>query len=730
MTLTAVWKFFAAVMAVLMIMALGAGVITPGRAEAATLEVGPGKTYTTISLAITAASPGDTINVSASTYSEKVIINKANLSLQSVSGKDSTFIDGGGVTGTIVSITASGVTFDGFTVQNAIGTTVDGIDMTGVTGCTIKNSIIKNITGSVNAYGLHLTSSNTNTFSNITISNINQSPYVNMRVVCGVALALSDSNTFTDTIISGLTSASDAHGIFLMNSVDGNSFLRTTISNVICTDIVGQYGYSVGVTIWSRTNSCNNNIFTDTTISNVSDLDNGADGWAAGIQVRGDDSGEPVNTGNTFTNTIISNVSSSGYTYAVAVTTGSSVTFNGGSIANITATGGLADSARGFSIWKETSDASAATITNMTISVGAGLGVAVRTGVNANLTSIQSSIITGNTVYGIKNTGTGVVNAADNWWGSNTGPGPVGPGNGDKVSTNVTYSPWTLRNVPIQVTSPAGQITVASSAGTLDLATDTAVNNFSMEGLLPLAEMPYGVISFTVSNLTPGATVTMTFTLPTVPPANLEFWKYIHGAWVDCSSLLSGVADGNNTVFVTIRDGGLGDADGLANGVIVDPCTFVVPLLPALLYNQQSHGSSMAVTTPQAPVSLPNIQIQSAGLSATAVTPGTPITITADISNTGAVNGSKKVTLYVNGQVETTQGVAVNSGGSAKLAFNVSRSEPGDYTVYVDGVPAGSFKVELVTGNDALFILLAVLIGITFVFGLVTLWRRQRTGYS
>ena len=72
--------------------------------------------------------------------------------------------------------------------------------------------------------------------------------------------------------------------------------------------------------------------------------------------------------------------------------------------------------------------------------------------------------------------------------------------------------------------------------------------------------------------------------------------------------------------------------------------------------------------------------------------------MTADITNKSAVNGNKKVTLYVNGQVETTQGVTVNSGGSSQLTFNVSRSEPGDYSVYVDGVPAGSFKVEMVTG--------------------------------
>jgi len=70
----------------------------------------------------------------------------------------------------------------------------------------------------------------------------------------------------------------------------------------------------------------------------------------------------------------------------------------------------------------------------------------------------------------------------------------------------------------------------------------------------------------------------------------------------------------------------------------------------------------------------------------------------------------------------------VNSGGSTKLTFNVSRSEPGDYSVYVDGVPAGSFKVEMVTGNDGILIFSAALVAIVLILGLVMLRRRQHAG--
>jgi hypothetical protein len=142
-----------------------------------------------------------------------------------------------------------------------------------------------------------------------------------------------------------------------------------------------------------------------------------------------------------------------------------------------------------------------------------------------------------------------------------------------------------------------------------------------------------------------------------------------------------------------------------------------------------SHSSTLSVVAPTAatpPITNPIIQTQSASLSARSVTPGTPVIVTADITNKSTVNGSKKVTLYINGEVETTQGVTVNSGGSTKLTFNVSRSEPGEYSVYVDGIPAGSFKVELFRESDGILIFSVVLVGLAFLIGMVMLWRRQR----
>ena len=188
-------------------------------------------------------------------------------------------------------------------------------------------------------------------------------------------------------------------------------------------------------------------------------------------------------------------------------------------------------------------------------------------------------------------------------------------------------------------------------------------------------------------------------------------------------SITADAAPGARNVTVTTPGG----TATLTGGFTVIEVIEVQPNPFISMGTPTSHGSSVAApTTPAPPVSLPSLVIQSASLSAKAVTPGTPVTVTADIANKSAVNGNKKVTLYVNGQVETTQGVAVNSGSSSKLTFNVSRSEPGDYTVYVDGVPAGSFKVELFRESDGILIFSAVLVALAFLIGVVMLRRRQR----
>ena len=228
---------------------------------------------------------------------------------------------------------------------------------------------------------------------------------------------------------------------------------------------------------------------------------------------------------------------------------------------------------------------------------------------------------------------------------------------------------------------------------------------------------PYGMFSFNIGNLTAGQTARVTLKFPNPLPLGTTYYKCINGSLVDCTSLVTRVDE--YTLIITLTDGGLGDADGVANGTIVDPGGLAFPL-----GTPQSSSAQMPVTAPQKPVSLSNISVKSASLSATKVAPGEKVTVTASVANTGTGNGTSTIKLLVNGAEDSKQGVSVNSGGSSTVTFDVSRIEPGTYTVYVGGISAGSFTVDEFTPNTILFIS-GALVFFALVGGMIWITRRR-----
>ena len=73
-------------------------------------------------------------------------------------------------------------------------------------------------------------------------------------------------------------------------------------------------------------------------------------------------------------------------------------------------------------------------------------GIRLRTGADApNIHVNCNNFIDGGvstTALAVRNQGTGILDAEHNWWGDPSGPGPVGPGTGGKVSDNVEFDPW------------------------------------------------------------------------------------------------------------------------------------------------------------------------------------------------------------------------------------------------------------------------------------------------
>jgi hypothetical protein len=196
--------------------------------------------------------------------------------------------------------------------------------------------------------------------------------------------------------------------------------------------------------------------------------------------------------------------------------------------------------------------------------------------------------------YGVNNDGVG--NLSGYAWGTNMGWINFSPTRG-----GVTVDPDTgsfdgyawgenVGWIHFKNADPAYNV-VTTFQDTVQTATETGAARFgsdkgSIEDLAAVAEgtltcpdegkpdlvFPHGFFSFHITGLTPCAseTVVVTITLPSAMPVGTQYWKCHDGAWLDVTSLL-GDNDGDNVLTLTLTDGGLGDADGECNGVIVDP---------------------------------------------------------------------------------------------------------------------------------------------------------------
>jgi hypothetical protein len=120
-----------------------------------------------------------------------------------------------------------------------------------------------------------------------------------------------------------------------------------------------------------------------------------------------------------------------------------------------------------------------------------------------------------------------------------------------------------------------------------------------------------------------------------------------------------------------------------------------------------------------------NIVVQNASLSSQKVSVGEKVDVSASVVNKGSANGEAKITLYVNGEEVESRGVAVSGGQTAPLHFYLSRNEPGTYSVYVGGVSAGSFTVDLFTNNDVLIYIIIALFTLGIAGALYMLTRKR-----
>jgi len=119
----------------------------------------------------------------------------------------------------------------------------------------------------------------------------------------------------------------------------------------------------------------------------------------------------------------------------------------------------------------------------------------------------------------------------------------------------------------VQTATGTGTATFTTSSGYISGLTAMATTGC---GLIPPGlSFPHGFFSFTITGIPAGSTVTLTITFPSDLPADAKYFK--------CSSatglvwLVPVVSIVGNVMTIQLTDGGVGDLDGVVNGIIVDP---------------------------------------------------------------------------------------------------------------------------------------------------------------
>jgi chitinase len=109
---------------------------------------------------------------------------------------------------------------------------------------------------------------------------------------------------------------------------------------------------------------------------------------------------------------------------------------------------------------------------------------------------------------------------------------------------------------------------------------DVVDSDIDMDGIID--PIPFGMVNFKLIVDTPGdeAVVTVYFSEPV--PAQGRWYKYdpMHHTWSDFSSYAVFSTD-RMSMTLTLRDGGAGDADGVVNGIIIDPAGVAGVAIPS-----------------------------------------------------------------------------------------------------------------------------------------------------
>lgn len=188
---------------------------------------------------------------------------------------------------------------------------------------------------------------------------------------------------------------------------------------------------------------------------------------------------------------------------------------------------------------------------------------------------------------------------------------------------------------------------------------------------------PFGLFEWSVSNLSLGQSVDVTMTFPAAIAAPLQYWKGLLaiGPWTDLCLQTACTQPNPNQLRFTLVDGGVGDLDGVANGIIRDPgglgVSTDVPVDPNLAITKavRDGGALVSVlTVNNGATATYRLTVFNTASGSTRA----PITVT-DTLNTGLtfVSAGSDPRCSAAGQVVTCVSPGILAGGASD-AFDVA----------------------------------------------------------
>ena len=262
-------------------------------------------------------------------------------------------------------------------------------------------------------------------------------------------------------------------------------------------------------------------------------------------------------------------------------------------------------------------------------------------------------------------------------------------GNG-RIRASNSVNSILLTSDSVASSTGSGTISISTPSGGVSNITPVSESSLPTSGK-PSTPFPHGFTSWTVANLTPGQTITVTMTYPTNIPINSKYWKVIGSTWTDATSIV-GDNDGDNILTLTITDNGPFDTNA-ASGIISDPGGPTPPDTDGdgltddidphpfnFDYIAVNSGSWSAGSTWQGGVS-PGLNVISGRF--VTINPSVTVTSTGEVNNQGTVinlgtlvlqNSNESFRSFNGGTVDNSGTINIINTGGTGLTFGTPSS--------------------------------------------------------